>query len=198
MTRLPLPVSETAIPEFPLSNTLSADRGFAAWQNERGELETGTLDDFVRARRDQVERSPADAGARTELGRAYLWSGDGEHALETLAPLHHARPSDRELQSMILDALALLGRSSSDFAWSEEPILVPLDRDLMDGVYDLLASDRRPATVLDLCLAVAEEGHPTFDADDLLIALRRDGRFLVHTSSLAPECAVVLAKLHCL
>lgn len=198
MTRLPLPVSATAVSKFPLCDVPVPDRGFAAWQNERGELETGSVDDFVRACRDQADRRPSDARARTELGRAYLWSGDGERALETLEPLHRARPSDRELQSMILDALALLDRSSTDFAWSEEPALVHLDRGLMDDLYHLLARDRRPATVLDLCLAVTEGGHPTFDADDLLTALRSDGRFLVHTSDLAPECAVVLAKLHCL
>ena len=129
-----------------------------------------------------------------ELGRAYLWSGDADRALETLAPLHRDRPFDREVQSLILDALALLGRSPADYPWTEAPVLVTLDEDLLDRLHERLAEECRPATALDLCLAASDGGHPAFDADELVRALQADPRFLVHPSNLAPECAVVLAK----
>lgn len=186
MPRFPIPVPEIQ----------DAERGVAVWQTESGAFESGTVDDYVDARREQLARSPHDDAARLELGRAYLWSGDAERSIEALDPLHRARPFDREVQSLILDALAMLRRSPADHPWVEKPVLVPLDDDLLDRLYSLLAAGRRPATVLDLCLSAADDGHPTFDADELLGALCADDRFLVHPSNLAPECGVVLAKLH--
>ena len=186
MPRVPVPVSEIQ----------DAARGVAVWQNENGTFESGSVHDYVDARRERVARCPHDPAAQLELGRAHLWSGDPEQAVETLTPLHRARPFDREVQSLILDALAMIDRTPADYPWVEPPILASLDDDLLDRLHALLSRDRRPATVLDLCLAASEGGHPTFDAEDLLGALRADDRFLVHPSDLAPECAVVMAKLH--
>jgi hypothetical protein len=184
------------MPQFPVPvpEIHDAERGVAVWQNEAGVFESGSVDDFVEARRERLDHAPHDPAAQLELGRAYLWSGDAESALDTLAPLHGARPFDREVQSLLLDALTLLDRAPGDYPWVEPPILVPLDDDLMDRLHDLLSRGRRPATVLDLCLTASEGGHPTFDAGELLGALRADDRFLVHPSNLAPECAVVLGK----
>lgn len=170
------------------------DRGVAVWQTEHGAFESGSLDDFVRARRRRVCRSPDDPDALLELGRAFLWSGDAERALDSLAPLHRDRPFDREVQSLILDALGLLGRPPASFPWVEAPVLVPLDGDLLDRLHRRLAEECRPATALDLCLAAADDGHPAFDAGELVRALQADRRFLVHPSALAPECSVVLAR----
>jgi len=180
-----------SLPDPPIHD---ADRGFAVWQTEHGGFSSGTLDDFVRSHQRRVRHSPRDPDAVRELGRAYLWSGDADQALETLAPLHRSRPFDRDVQSLILDALTVLGRSPEEFPWTEPPVLVPLDGALIDRLYERLAEECRPATALDLCLAAADGGHPAFDADELVQALQADSRFLVHPSNLAPECAVVLAR----
>jgi len=179
------------VPDPPIHD---ADRGFAIWQTEHGSFASGTLDDFVQARRQSAHRRPGDPDAVRELGRAYLWSGEPDRAIETLAPLHRDRPGDREVQALILDALALLGREPSAFPWTRQPTLVPLDDDLLDRFHECLAAECRPATALDLCIAAADDGHPVFDAGDLVRALQDDPRFLVHPSNLAPECTVVLAK----
>ena len=181
-------------PPAPPRRICGAEPGVAVWQTETGELEGGSLDDFVRSRRRRALRSPRDREALRDLGRAYLWSGDPDRALDVLAPLHRARPSDREVQSLILDALSLLGHAPDAYPWVEPPTLVPLDAALLDRLHERLADECRPATALDLCLAAADDGHPAFEVVELVRALQDDRRFLVHPSNLAPECAVVLAR----
>ena len=137
---------------------------------------------------------PRDATARRELGRAHLLSGEPARALETLAPLHRARPWDREVQSLMLDALFLLGKTEADYPWTAEPAVVRVGAALLDRLHRLLRHEGRPATVLDLILAATTQGHPAFQARELRTALEEDPRFTVHRSGLAPECAVVVAR----
>jgi hypothetical protein len=137
---------------------------------------------------------PRDPTAHRELGRAHLLSGEPEQALETLAPLHRARPWDREVQSLMLDALFLLGRTEADYPWTAEPAVVRVTPELLDHLHRLLRHEGRPATVLDLVLAATTLGHPAFQAKELRDALENDPRFAVHRAGLAPECAVVVAR----
>lgn len=139
-------------------------------------------------------RDPEDPATRRELGRAHLLSGEPEQALETLAPLHRARPWDREVQSLMLDSLFLLGKSETDYPWTAEPVVLRVTPELLDRFHRLLCHEGRPATVLDLILAATGEGHPAFQARELRDALEGDPRFTVHRSGLAPECAVVIAR----
>lgn len=142
-----------------------------------------------------LDRSaPDDPVTHRELGRAHLLSGEPEQALETLAPLHRARPWDREVQSLMLDALFLLGRTEVDYPWTAEPAVVRVTPELLDHLHRLLRHEGRPATVLDLVLAATTQGHPAFQAKELRDALEADPRFAVHRSGLAPECAVVVAR----
>lgn len=137
---------------------------------------------------------PPDAtalAAARELGRALLWGGEAARALEVLAPVHRARPWDREVQHLMLDALSALGRGAGDFAWTLEPEVVPLDPPLLDELAVVLTANGGPATVLDLMLAVAERGYAAFTPRQLAAALDADRRFRVHRPGLAPECAVV-------
>lgn len=144
--------------------------------------------------RDSAATAGADPAAVRELGRAHLWSGDPERALETLAPLHRTRPWDREVQYLMLDALLLLGRTEADYPWTDEPPVVRVGPPLLDRCHRLLARERRPATVFDLVLAAAAEGYPAFHVQELLEALEADLRFTVRRSGLAPEGAVVVAR----
>lgn len=137
---------------------------------------------------------PKDPTTRRELGRAHLLSGEPARALETLAPLHRARPWDREVQSLMLDALFLLGRTEADYPWTAEPAVVRVTPELLDHLHRLLRHEGRPATILDLVLAATIQGHPAFQARELRDALEADPRFTVHRSGLAPECAVVVAQ----
>lgn len=129
--------------------------------------------------------------ALRELGRAYLWSGEPEAALEILAPLHRERPADREVQSLILESLFALGRSESDYPWVVAPEVVRVGPELLNRLAGLLAAQLSGCTLLDLCLAAAERGHPAFSAEDLLAALEADERFAVRRSGFASECALV-------
>lgn len=133
-------------------------------------------------------RHPA---SRRELGRAHLWNGEPNRALEVLAPLHRSRPWDREVHSLMLDALFLLGLDENDFPWTVEPVVVRLGPGLMDRLHELLRADGGQVSLLDLLVAVAEEGHPAFRSEELLDRLEEDERFAVRRVGLAPECAVV-------
>lgn len=133
----------------------------------------------------------AAPASRRELGRAHLWSGEPTRALETLAPLHRSRPWDREVHSLMLDALFLLGLDEDDFPWTVEPVVVRMGPGLLDRLHELLRADGGQVSLLDLLVAVAEEGHPAFRADELLERLEADPRFEVRRLGLAPECAVV-------
>lgn len=132
-----------------------------------------------------------DPCARREAGRAHLWSGEPTTALEVLAPVHRARPWDREVQHLMLDALFALGRTESDYPWTLEPTVVRMGPELLDRIAELLRREGGPVTVLDLVLAVTERGYPAFAAGALVEALEAERRFEVHRAGLAPECAVV-------
>jgi hypothetical protein len=134
---------------------------------------------------------PTGLAAARELGRALLWGGEAARALEALAPVHRARPWDREVQHLMLDALSALGRAAGDFAWTLEPEIVPLGPPILDELAVVLTANGGPATVLDLMLAVAERGYAAFTPRQLAAALEADRRFRVHRPGLAPECAVV-------
>lgn len=140
---------------------------------------------------DSAGEGTAGPAGRRELGRAHLWSGEPTRALEVLAPLHRSRPWDREVHSLMLDALFLLGLSEDDFPWTVEPVVVRIGDGLLDRLHELLRADGGQVSLLDLLLAVAEEGHPAFRADELLDRLEADPRFEVRRLGLAPECAVV-------
>ncbi len=129
--------------------------------------------------------------ALRELGRAYLWSGEPQAALEILAPLHRERPADREVQSLILESLFALGKTEDDYPWVLAPKVVRVDTPLLDRLAGLLAAQLSGCTLLDLCLAAAERGHPGFSAEELLDALEADERFAIRRSGFAPECALV-------
>lgn len=132
-----------------------------------------------------------ELAASRELGRALLWGGEAARALEVLAPVHRARPWDREVQHLMLDALGALGRTAADYPWTLEPEVVRLGPALLGELAATLRANRGPATVLDLMLTVVERGYPTFSARQLTAALEGDRRFRVHRPGLAPECAVV-------
>lgn len=134
---------------------------------------------------------PDEHTAWREVGRAHLWSGEPDRALEVLAPLHRVRPWDREVQHLMLDALFALGRSEADFPWTLEPVVLRLEPSTLEHLHEVLARNRGPVTLLDLLLAALETGYPTFTAAELLEALAADRRFAVHLSGLAPEAAVV-------
>ncbi len=136
------------------------------------------------------------SAALRELGRAYLWSGEPEAALEILAPLHRERPADREVQSLILESLFALGKGEADYPWVVPPEVVRVGPELLERLAGLLAAQLSGCTLLDLCLAAAERGHPDFSAADLLDAIEADERFAVRRSGFAPECALVWLRRH--
>lgn len=123
--------------------------------------------------------------------RALLWTGEARQALETLVPLHRRHPTDREIQALLCGALRALGKTEDDFAWTEAPVLVRIDRRLLDHFADTLCDKGSYGTVLDLHRLAAELGITTFGPDDLHDALARDGRFELRWTGVSPESSMV-------
>jgi hypothetical protein len=122
--------------------------------------------------------------------RALLWTGEAKAALELLVPLHRRRPSDREVQALLCGALKALGKTEDDFPWTERPVLVRIDRCLLDHLADVLRQGCH-GTVLDLHGVASELGVTTFEPDDLHDALARDGRFSLHWTGVSPGSSMV-------
>lgn len=125
--------------------------------------------------------------------RAFLWTGEAKAALETLVPLHRRHPGDREVQGLLCDTLRALGKTEDDFPWTERPVLVRIDRRLLDHLADALADQGTYGTVLDLHMLAAELGITTFGPEDLHDALARDGRFELRWTGVSCESSMVSA-----
>ncbi len=126
-----------------------------------------------------VARRPDDAYARTDLGEAYVVNGEPGRALELLAPLYARAPHFEAVQWVILDALFAGGRDETAFDWVEVPAVVRLDDRTLDACFSDLERRGRPEDVEGLYSRLLCCGYCAFAEDDLLSALRRDGRFTV-------------------
>lgn len=123
--------------------------------------------------------------------RALLWTGEAKAALEVLVPLHRRRPCDREIQALLCGALRGLGKTENDFPWTERPVLVGIDRRLLDHLADALCERGTHGTVLDLHRLASELGVTTFGPDDLHDALAGDGRFALQWAGISCASSMV-------
>lgn len=126
-----------------------------------------------------VARRPGDDYALRDLGEAYVMNGEPEKALELLKPLYRRAPHFEALQWSILDALFALGRDESDFEWEVVPAVVRLDAATLEACFEILDMERETNDVEGLYYRLLGRGYCAFTEEDLLGALRGDGRFVV-------------------
>jgi len=145
----------------------------------RQEAEGRVPADHVAHLEELATRRPYDLALHKELAGTYLQNGEPEKALDLLEDLHHRHPKDEAVHWLVLDALFADGGDETAFPWHDEiPIVVHLDEDTVDACCELL--HRSPPRDLEaLYLELLRCGYCAFNEDDLLDALRRDGRFRI-------------------
>ena len=126
-----------------------------------------------------VARRPDDAYGVKDLGEAYVMNGEAEKALELLAPLYRRAPQFEAVHWVILDALFALGRDEDGFEWLEQPSVVRLDADAVDGCYEYLKRQRKTSDVEGLYSQLLCRGYCAFSEGELLEVLRDDERFVI-------------------
>ena len=118
-------------------------------------------------------------------------NGEPEKALELLAPLYDRVPHFEAAQWVILDALFATGRDETDFPWFEVPVVVRLDEEALDRCFRDLEWCGGCEDIENLYSGLLCRGYCAFGQDELLAALRLDGRFVVEVRLCRPACREV-------
>ena len=165
-------------------------RDFEAWEGYVELYERGDFAGLVRLCEATLRRWPDDVNAQYDLGDAYVRNGQPERAIELLTPLHRADPEQIAYQHGILDALFALGRTEKDFPWLRAPRVCRVGPALLDACFRYLRRKRRPRLACELAGAVLDEAYQAFSEDELVAALRGDGRFVVGEGGACAEVTV--------
>lgn len=70
-----------------------------------------------------------------------------------------------------------LGKSERDFIWVSAPKVLRLNKEISDFCYDYLKGKRKARELDDVFCQLIVEGYLTFDEEELLNHLIKDGRF---------------------
>lgn len=100
-----------------------------------------------------------------------------EKAIDYLTPLYRKNPDNGDIEHSILDALFALGKSESDFNWVSIPEVIRLNKEVSDFCYDYLKGKRKARVLDDVYCQLIVNGYLTFDQEELLNHLIKDGRF---------------------
>ena len=100
--------------------------------------------------------------------------------MKLLEKLYYKDPHDINVKYSILDALFGLDKTESDFNWIEKPMVLRLNFEIVDICYNLLKPKRKPKEITDLYIDLMCHGYLTFEENDLLDAILKDGRFIVN------------------
>ena len=87
---------------------------------------------------------------------------------------------------MILDALFATGLDETDFPWFEAPVVVRLNDDTLGWCFRDLEERGRAEDVEGIYSCLLGRGYCAFGEDELLSALRTDGRFIVEVRLCRP------------
>jgi hypothetical protein len=93
---------------------------------------------------------------------------------------HHyyrKNPDNGNIEYSILDALFALGKSERDFKWVSVPEVIRLNDGVSDFCYDYLKGKRKARDLADVYCQLIVEGYLTFNEEELLNHLFKDGRF---------------------
>ena len=177
---------------FSRCSQCDADEGrdFEAWEEYVELYERGDFPGLVRLCKATLRRWPDDVNAQYDLADAYVHNGQPERAIEFFTPLHRADPEQIAYQYGILDALFALGRTEKDLDWVTPPRVCRVAPALLDACFRYLRPKRRPRLVIELVEAVLDEAYQAFSEDELVAALRADGRFVVGQGSAFAKVSV--------
>lgn len=127
---------------------------------------------------DRATENPGDLYAKANLGKAYILNGNYEKALSYLTECHQQYPDIDEYQHLLLDVLFGMGMTENDYDWSKKPIVLRLNKDIIDACYLYLRPKRKPRSIYDIHNEFVFKGYVTFTPKDLLFELFDDQRFI--------------------
>jgi tetratricopeptide (TPR) repeat protein len=128
--------------------------------------------------KDRATENPGDLYAKANLGKAYILNGNYEKALNYLTECHQQYPDIDEYQHLLLDVLFGMGMTENDYDWSKKPVVLRLNKDIIDACYLYLGPKRKPRSIYDIHNEFVFKGYVTFTPKDLLLGLIDDRRFI--------------------
>ena len=128
--------------------------------------------------KNRAVENPGDLYAKVNLGNAYILNGDYEKALSYLTECHQRYPDIDDYQYLLLDVLFGMGMTEDDYDWSKKPVVLRLNKDIVDACYLYLKPKRKPRSVYDIHNELIFKGYVTFTPKDLLLELLDDQRFI--------------------
>jgi tetratricopeptide (TPR) repeat protein len=127
---------------------------------------------------DRAAENPDDLHAKAQLGSAYILNGNYEKALSYLTECHQQYPEIDEYQHLLLDALFGMGMTEDDYDWSRKPVVLRLNKNIIDASYLYLKPKRKPRSIYDIHNEFVLKGYVTFTPEDLLLKILDDQRIV--------------------
>ena len=147
------------------------------WEDDCRLISEGDFEGLKRLRQEMTKSNPEDIDVQWRLGEAYLLCKEYEKAIDYFTPLYRKNPDNGDIEHSILDALFALGKSESDFNWVTVPEVIRLNNEVSDFCYDYLKGKRKARVLDDVYCKLIVNGYLTFDQEELLNHLIKDGRF---------------------
>ena len=151
--------------------------GFEDWEDDYNLISKGDYEGLKRLRQEMAKSYPEDIHAQWRLGEAYVLCKEYEKAIDYFSPLYRKNLDNGDIEHLILDALFALGKSEKDFKWVSVPKVIRLNDKVSDFCYDYLKGKRKARGLDDVFLQLIVEGYHTFNEEELLNHLIKDGRF---------------------
>ncbi|MBT7066175.1 MAG: hypothetical protein HN919_07715 [Verrucomicrobia bacterium] len=158
-------------------------------------LDTENYPGLVQHWRDILARDPSDVNAVLSLAEAFVLNSQYQDAITMLTPYYTQTPEQSLYAHAILDALFAMGKTSQDFSWKSEPLILELTADILDTCHRYLKPKRKPRSVTDLYFFSMPSGYLHFTDEDLLQALIDDERFVV-TCDNTYESGISVVRKH--
>lgn len=161
----------------------TGEDGYEDWEDDYELISKGDYEGLKMLRTMIAKNNPEDIHAQWRLGEAYVLCKEYEKAIDYLKPLYRNNPDNGDIEHSILDALFALGKSERDFKWVSAPKIKKLNKEISNFCYDYLKGKRKTRELDDVFCQLLIEGYPTFDEEELLNHLIKDGRFEFHNDT---------------
>ncbi len=155
----------------------TSEDGYEGWEDDYGLISKGDYEGLKRLRQKVAKNDPEDIDAQWRLGEAYVLCKEYKKAIDYFTPLYIENPDNGNIVFSILDALFALGRSEKDFKWISVPEVMSLNNEVSDFCFDYLKGKRKARDLDDVYCQLIAKGYLTFNEEELLNHLIKDGRF---------------------